>query len=233
MSTTLLQGVNKVLRRVQVITSDITSLTSSGKQPWIDACVGAWNEAMIDLYATAEMPYPSQSSSSTITLVTSTRSYSLASDLIKLHWPLHDQTNGQYISEYEGGFLQLQQEEYFTSEYTGLPYRGAIDPTDGTIYLDYIPTSTENGRVYTYYYDKNLEMSATTDVFPFNNHVYIMLARAVAELWRLEVKYQFNDGVYKKAMSNAAKALRQQPQRESWLPMRASRNTMDPFEENG
>lgn len=217
---TLLEGVNRVLRRTQIITSDLSSLTSSGKQPWIDTAVYAWNEAMLDLYSTTSLPFPTEVGTSTITLVTSDRDYALASDLIQLRYPIKDETNGRFITEYPGGFMQMQEDQVFITNETGLPYLAAFDPEDGELYLDKLPTANENGLVYKYWYDKDLEMTLVTDTFPFNNHVFLSLVPAVAELWRAENKRDFNAGKYKHYMGMAAKFLTQVQQNDNWLPLR-------------
>lgn len=229
---TLLDGVNRVLRRVQIITSDLASFTSSGKQPWIDTCVYAWNECMIDLYASSNVALPSEVGTGTIILATGTREYALASDMIQFRWPLKDETNGQFITEYPGGYLALQEDEIFINNFTGLPYQGAIDPTNGELYLDFIPTSSENGRTYKYWYDKNLELSATTDTFPFNNHVFLSLVMCVAEVWRRENQRAFDEKTYMRWMGNASKFLIQTQQHSSYLPLKAPQlGTLDPYEQ--
>lgn len=227
---TLLQGVNRVLRRVQIITSDLSSLTASGKQPWVDTCVYAWNEVILDLYQIANKPVPKELATSTITLVTNDRDYALASDVIQLRYPFKDETNGRYITEYPGGFMQMQLDQVFTSNEVGLPYLGCIDPTDGEFYLDKIPTSSENGLVYRYWYDKDIELSAVDDEFPFNNAVFLSLVPAVAERWRLENQQKFNDGLYNRSMGIAVNYLTQKQQRDSYLPMRTT-HTEDPYEQ--
>lgn len=230
MASTLLQGVNRVLRRVQIITSDLSSLTSSGKQPWIDTCVYAWNEVMLDLYSKTELPFPSEVTTGTITLASGDRDYALASDMIQLRFPLKDETNGRYITEYPGGYMQMQKDQTFPSDETGLPYLAAIDPTNGQLYLDKIPTSSEDGLVYKYWYDKDLELSLTTDEFPFNNHVFLALVPAVAEYWRAENKKDFNQGVYNRSIGMAAKFLTQVQQKDSWLPLSQPKTEFDPYE---
>lgn len=127
--------------------------------------------------------------------------------------------------------MQMRSDQIFESSETGLPYYGAIDPTDGSFYMDKIPTSNENGNVFTYWYDKDLEMSATTDTFPFNNHVYLSLVRVVAEKWREENKQTFNQRIHDMWLARAASYLNQTERKGSWLPQRWSVNTdtTDPY----
>ena len=228
---TLLDGVNRVLRRVQIITSDLATFTSAGKQPWIDTCVYAWNEAVIDMYGTSNIALPLSIDNDSITLVVNTRNYTLATDLIRLRYPFKDETNGQFITEYPGGFLQMQEDEIFINDFTGLPYQGAIDPTNGEFYLDYIPDADSDGRIYQYWYDKNLELSNVDDVFPFNNHVFLSLVPAVAETWKRENKMTFDEKTYTRWIGNASKFLIQKQQNSSYLPLRAPEPALfDPYE---
>lgn len=228
--TTLLEGVNRVLKRVQIIDSDLTSLTSSGKQPWINVAIQVWNEALIDLYDKTSIPYPTEVGTGTITLVTDDRDYALALDLIQLRYPLKDETNGQFISEYPGGYMQLVQDQIFINNETGLPYLGSFDPEDGELYLDKIPTFSENGLVYKYWYDKDLEMTLAADEFPFNNHVYLSLIPAVAELWRQEVQNKYEIKLYRKSMARAGSFLTQIQQNHSYAPVKIFNNSSnDPY----
>ncbi|MBW2637213.1 MAG: hypothetical protein JRC86_06790 [Deltaproteobacteria bacterium] len=227
---TLLEGVNRVLKRVQIIDSDLASLTSSGKQPWINVATQVWNEVLIDLYDKTSIPYPKEVGTDAITLVTDDRSYVLASDLIQLRYPLKDEANGQFISEYPGGYMHMIQDQILIDNEIGLPYLAAFDPENGELYLDKIPTSNENGLVYKYWYDKNLEMTLAADVFPFNNHVYLSIIPAVAELWRQETQNKYDEKLYKKSIARAGSFLTQVQQNDSWLPVKFfNRTNNDPY----
>lgn len=223
---TLLDGVNEVLKRVSVIQGDTTalsSLTSSGIQPYVDLAVQVWNEGIEELYSQIDKPMPKELASSTITLVADDRDYTLATDLVQLHWPFHDQTNGNYIYEYAGGYLGLLHAQPIPSDYTGIPVFGAIRPSDGEIYLDALPTADEAGDIYTYEYDKDVSLSAATDTFPFSDPTYRAMVPAVVQLWRASRENQFDSALHKRSMGRAARYLSQQQQRESWGPYRVRR----------
>lgn len=186
--TTLLTGVNDVLTRAKLIQGDsgtLTTLTDSPRQVWINQIIQIWNEVMEELYSTAEITMPKETAEATITLVTNTRAYALAT-YNTLYWPFRDTTNGEYIYEYPGDYLDLVNSQPIPADYTGLPRYGVIRTTDGYLYLDYIPTSNENGLVYTYDYDKDISMSAAADTFPFRDEVYRALVPVVAGLLRVE-----------------------------------------------
>jgi len=192
---TLLQGVNEVLKKVSVIQGDtgaLTTLSDSARQVFIDLAVQSWNEAVDQLYSISNQPKPQELAKGSITLATDDRDYAIASDIVQLHWPLLDETNGRQIHEYPGGYMAMIREQQFPSSYTGLPYLGAIDPVDGELYLNSIPTATENGLVYQYWYDKDLSLSLATDTFPFSGAVFRAMVPVVADLWKLEREHEFN-----------------------------------------
>lgn len=231
MAKTLLNCVNEVLKRVKYINSNtlLTSLTHTGKQNSIDIAVQCWNETIDQLYADVKEPRPNVLKEDTITLVTNDRDYQMAADLVLLHFPLLDETNGQYIVEYIGGYLSLVNDQSHPSNYTGLPQAAAIRPTDGYLYLDRVPTSNENGLIYKYRYSKDTELSALDDTVPFEDIVFRALVPAVAEKWKLETKREFNGGVFKRGIGTAARYLRKTPQNDSWMPTYSSDNITDPY----
>ena len=172
---TLLNGVNAVLRRVNILTGDtgeLDSLTSSPRQVFIDTAIQVWNEATIQLYSSTSGALPTSITEATITLANGDRDYALASDLVRIYWPLQDETNGREIEQYPGGYMQMVNDQEIPTNYTGIPYYGVIRPTDGLLYLDAIPQATEAGLVYKYRYDKSLVLDTATDTFPFSDQVF-------------------------------------------------------------
>src|SRR3990167_11170649 len=123
MAKTLLNGVNEVLKRANLIQGDsgaLSSLTDSARQVWVDNVVQVWNELMEELYETSQKPMPQELATGTLTLATNDRDYAL-STFNKLYFPLQDETNGQYIFEFSGGYLDLVNQQSVTADYTGLP----------------------------------------------------------------------------------------------------------------
>lgn len=231
MAKTLLNAVNETLKRVKVITSngELTTLTNTGKQPYIDIAIQVINETIDQLFRDIKEPRPNILTEATITLATDDRDYDLATDLTLLHYPLLDRTNGQYITEYPGGYMALSQDQSQPANYTGLPMMAAIRPTDGQLYLDRIPTSNENGNIYTYQYSKDTELSILTDEVPFTDVIFRALIPAFSEKWKLENKKEFNGGVFKRAIGTAAGYLRKTPQNSSWTPQGVGSNETDPY----
>lgn len=222
MAKTLLETLNETMRRVGVIAGEsaaFTSLTDTARQRDIDVAVQVFNEGIDELYGLIEAPRPNVQSESTFTLVASTRSYSLASDLRVLRFPLIDKTNTQYIFEYGGGYNALliidpeQDDE-------GLPLYGAFSPVDNNLYLDRAPSSNEAGRVYTYQYDKDLALSAVGDEVPFNDKVWRSMVPVWAEMWKRDRRGSdsFDIGFFNFHLGRAASALRQTAPSTSYCP---------------
>lgn len=146
-----------------------------------------------------------------------TRAYTMASDLVRLRWPLIDKTNNQFITEYPGGYnAELIGDP--EQDDTGLPHWGAIRPTDGKLYLDRAPTSVEAGRVYTYQYDKSLLMTTAAATVPFSDDVFFAMVPMWVQLWKREARNEFDGILYKAAFSLACSLLTRKQIRTSYLP---------------
>lgn len=209
MAKTLLNAVNELLKSVGEIHGDsaaLTMLTSGSRQRSIDIAIQVVNVGIDELYSMMGMPVPSGQAQSTITLVTGTRSYALASDLTQLRWPFVDRTNNQYILEYGAGYnsLLLQDPE---QDDTGLPHYGAINPVNGELHLDRAPDSDSNGRIYTYQYGKDLELDSASDTVPFNNIVFRAMVPVWEQLWRRKQQNDFDEGLYRLNLGRAARLL--------------------------
>lgn len=233
MTKTLLDGVNDVLRRMKFISGDagaLTSLTDSARQPEIDAAVNAWNDVVEDLFSTTNRPFPKDVGLESITLVAGQREYSLPSDLVQIRWPLKQETDGHYIYEYEGGYEQMRRDQPQPGNFVGRPYRAAINPVTGGLYMEYAPQASENGDVYTLLFDKDISVSSATDVFPFIDVVYRRLVPGVCEIWRYYMRNEYSDATYRKSLSQASRYLTKQQPKTSYLPSRKNRGAVaDPF----
>lgn len=207
---TLLDGVNDVLKRVQIIkgeNGELTSLTRDEIQHEIDVTMMMWNEVIEELYADTSISYPSEMGTGNIVLVTGQREYSLPSDLVAIRYPLMENTNGYYIYEWKPGYEHLKQQQQIPANFEGRANFATINPQNDKLYLDYIPTSAENGLSYELIYDKDISVSGATDPFPFGDAVYRALVPCVAELWKLDQRKEFNAPVYERRMSQASRYL--------------------------
>lgn len=219
---TLLDGVNEILKRAGLIAGDaslLVSLTDSARQVGIDQAVQVINEGVDELYTTVPTAKPNEQGESTIVLVAGTKAYTLATDLAALHWPLIDKTNRQYIYEYGPGYDELLRTDP-AQEWTGLPYAGVIRPTDSKLFLDRAPTSVEAGKVYTYQYDKNLGMSTAAATMPFGDDVFRAMVPAWEQLWKREMRSEFDEVIFKASIGRASRMLNTSSERTSWSPRR-------------
>jgi len=217
---TLLNGVNEILTRVSVIAGDaglLTSLTDSPRQVHIDVAKQVINEGIDDLYAVTNIAQPNEQAESTLVLVTGTRAYTLATDLIQIRFPMIDRTNNQTISEYPGGYNDMLNGDPEQDD-TGLPQYGAFRPTDGKFFLDCAPTAENNGRTYYYQYDKNLALSILTDTVPFNDAVFRAMVPAWVQLWKRERRNEFDEALYRLSIGRASALLSQRQARDSYAP---------------
>ena len=221
MAKTLLNGVNEVLKRVKVISGDsgaLATLTDSARQNHIDVAVQIWNEAIDELYSQSNQSKPLQMAENSITLATGDRDYALQTDLIRLHWPFHEQTNGYYIWEWKEGFQNLEALQLQPAQHTGRPLFGAIRPSDGQVYFDQIPTAEENGSVYTYNYDKELVLTLAADTMPFDDVIFRAMVPVVSEVWELSKNRGISQALSEVSFGRASRLLTRQPQRDSWSP---------------
>jgi hypothetical protein len=228
---TLLQGVNEVFKKKRILVNqdELTSLTNSGLQIFIDTAIQNWNEFMDELYRSGNAPYPSELKEGTITLQTNIREYDLENDLVQLRYPFLDETNGREIQEYPGGYIAIVNTQLVPSNYTGLPQYGAISPEDDKIYLDRIPTANENGLVYKYRYDKDVSLSNANDTFPFTDAVFRAAVPAVAEYWSRDRRNKFDQAVFDKSFGRAAELLSKRHNANSWMTKSNYYNNTDPL----
>lgn len=220
MAKTLLNSINDLFKLANLIAGDadaLTSLTDSARQHDIDAGILALNQTIDELYTSSEVPLPQQQAESTVVLATGTRFYSLATNFNRLHWPLIDKTNAQYIYKYDGTYddlLALDPEQ----DNTGLPLYAVIRPTDSKLFLDVAPTATENGNTYTYQYDKDLALSSSSDTVPFNDAVHRAVIPAAFQIWKRERRGEFDQGIFKAHIGRASRLLTQIVQRADYCP---------------
>lgn len=223
MAKTLLQAVNVLLRRVGEITGDagvLTSLTDSPRQKHIDRAVQIFNETVVMMYDLVNIPLPNEMAEDTLRLVSGVREYDLPTDIVRLDFPLHDRTNGEYITEYPGGYSRMMNDQSIPANFTGKPLAGAIRPSDGYLYLDMIPTAAEDGNSYTLIYEKSLLLSVATDTFPFNDTVFTAMIPAVAEVWQRWAHKDFELSQYKRSLAGAARLLSQKQISNQWTRRR-------------
>ena len=221
MAKTLLDGVNEILRKKNLVAGDaalLTSLTDSARQSWIDVAVQAINEGIDEVYSITQRSLPNQMVEATITLATSTKAYALPSGLVRLHWPLIDRTHTRFIQEYAGGYEQMLLVD-LAQNFTGLPLFATIRASDGFLVLDRTPTVAENGNVYNYQYDKDTVLSSASDTMPFNNAVFRAMVPVWTQIWERQKRTQdYDPAMFKMSLGRAARLLTQALPRETYNP---------------
>jgi hypothetical protein len=203
MAYTLLQVLNKVLRRESILQGDageLTALTSTAFQTDIDCALGAINDVVDELYG--DSGRPQQRNSSTLTLVAGTREYDLASDCESVIPPLVNQSSGYFLLEYPGGYDRMKSDQLQPANYTGRPLYFCINPVNGKARMDRTPTAAEAGEAYAYDYLKRTNLSTATDTFPFSDEVNDNLIQAYCQAYKLDRK----PATYSQALFNAAMA---------------------------
>ena len=233
MAKTLLNFVNEVLKKTDVLDSDVgllTSLSDSARQTLIDLAVQSINEVIDEAYDVQGLSKPKQMRESSITLVAPNKDYALHSSLVTLRNEYHliDQTNNHVIYILEDGYYRIVQGDLQQDD-TGLPSYCAISPINGRLVFDRTPTSAEAGRVYKYRYDTDLELEVATDDVPFSNEVFRALVECAAERFKFHKHLEFSETAYNKGLARARRFIRKLPARASYGKMESSFNITDPF----
>lgn len=170
---TLLEAVTRILRSNAVLRGD-TDAPSSFSDTNHNASMQLAIVAIQDEFATlaADRLIPYEKTSATITLATSTRTYSLESDFVNFYGFPHffDSTDNRIIPMWPGGLesLQLADFKYATTE--GSPNWWYWEPTTSKKVGFYqIPNSSFNSRSLTYHYEKEIVLDEASDTMPFHN----------------------------------------------------------------
>lgn len=227
---TLLEGVNKVLKRVTVIKSDLSSLTDSANQNFVDSCVDMWNETIDELYDLTPFTRPNALKYSTITL-SAAREYSIHSNAQALRFDYHliEESEDHIITLVPDGHKSMIFQDLGQDD-TGLPHFATLNPENGRLLMDRTPSTDDIGRVYKYRYEKDLELDEAEDEFPFKVRVFRALVPAVAEKWKFEHQKNASQEVFNDHLARAAGFLRQAPARTHYGYAHQSHNMMDPFD---
>ena len=216
--TTFLTAVNDVLSRTSITSAsgEVSSLTNAGKQVYIDTIVQIWNETLDDAANMMGIPHIGETSSSVLTLVLDQREYDLPTDLVQIRWPLVDTDLGHFIWEYPGGYTQMRVDQFIPSDWIGLAYTAAINPTTMKLRLDRAPSADEVGNTYDLLYDKDLSMSAATDTVPYTDAVYRALVPVVTEVFERRNRNDFDEAEYRRNLSRALAFMNRSNRRTHW-----------------
>lgn len=169
---TFIDAVNRVMRINHIIKGDddnITTFADTQHAADIEIAQIAIQQELTDLVANKLLGY--EKASSSISLVTGTRTYALANDFVRFYGTnpsFYDSTDNDRIYELKGGLDKLRDIDYDYDTSQGSPTAWYWEPAStNQIGLYYIPSSEYNGRSLTYEYEKSVMVTDTTDTMPF------------------------------------------------------------------
>jgi len=169
-----LTGLNRLLRTVQIISGDdddITTFSDTQHAADIELAQIAIQDELATLVAEKFLDY--EKATDTISLVTGTRTYALASDFIRFYGTnpsFYDSTDNVRLYEYHGGEDLLRDADLKYDTTQGGPWAWYWDSTTSKQVAFYaVPQSSYNGRSLSYDYEKSVSVTASTDTLPFHN----------------------------------------------------------------
>lgn len=167
---TFIEGVNRLLRLNTIIKGDddnITTFSDTQHAAAISLAQIAIQDELTDLVSNRLIPY--EKTSSTISLVSGTRTYDLATDFVRFYGDnpfFYDSTANRHIHEFTGGVDNLREliNDYTTQ--SGYPnYWYWNDTTTKQVGFFQVPNLSRN---ISYDYEKSLNVTVTTDTLPFH-----------------------------------------------------------------
>lgn len=170
---TFLEAITRILRSNAIIRGDTdapSSFSDTNHNASMQLAIVAVQDELAALVADKLLPY--EKTSATISLTTSTRTYSLASDFVNFYGMPHfyDSTDERIIPMWPGGqeALQMVHWKYQTEE--GTPNWWYWEPTTSKkVGFFQVPNSSYNGRSLTYHYEKEIVLDEAGDTMPFHN----------------------------------------------------------------
>jgi hypothetical protein len=172
MSATFLSTVNRILRTCAIIRGDtdtISTFSDVQHNASLNLAILAVQNELVRLVADRLIPAERQTSG-TITTVSGTRTYSLASDFTRFYGVPHfyDSSANRQIYEYPGGLEALQIQYYTYSTDTGTPNWFYWEPTS-TKKVGFFQVPADSGAVLSYEYEGSVLIDDASDVLPFPN----------------------------------------------------------------
>jgi hypothetical protein len=171
---TFLDAVNRCLRINGFIRGDtdiLTSFNDTNHNATSNICQIAVQSEIQGLMADSLLAY--ERATGTLTLLTNTRTYALASDFVRLYGDpgfFYDATQNYLILEYAGGEDKLRDDVFTYLTDTGSPnWFYFVQTTVKTVGFYSVPNASFNNRVLSYEYEKSITPSLSTDLMPFQN----------------------------------------------------------------
>lgn len=173
---TFLEAVNRILRLNGIIRGDtdtVSTFSDTQHNASMNLAIVAVQDELTRLIAERLIP-KERSTTGSITLATNTRVYNLATDFIGFYGEPHfyNASENRQIYEYPGGLKKIQVDIYNYATQYGQPNWWYWEPGDTTykqVGFFLVPSSSENGEVWTYDYEASVMVSAVSDNLPFHN----------------------------------------------------------------
>ena len=170
---TFLDAVNRVLRTNHIIKGDddnITDFDSTQHAADIEIAQIAIQQELSGLAGAQLLDY--EKDASTVSLVTGTRTYALASDFVRFFGrnpSFYDSVLNTRYYELKGGLDQLRDTDYKYDTTQGSIIGWYWEPgTSNQVGFYNVPGSSLNARSLSYDYEKSVMVEDSTDTMPFN-----------------------------------------------------------------
>lgn len=166
-------GVNRLLRTNGIIKGDddnITTFSDNQHAADIELAQIAIQNELAELISDRLVPY--EKTTTTISLVTGTRSYALASDFIRFFGTnpsFYDSTDNVRHYQYPGGEDALKDHDYqYKTTQGGVMAWYWENTTTKQVSFYNVPHAALNGRSLSYDYEKDVSVTNSTDTLPFH-----------------------------------------------------------------
>ncbi len=187
---TLIQAIARIMRAEGIIRGDTDAPTSlSDLQHGATVNLGALavQDELIEIASDVMLPYE-KDTSGTITTVSGTRSYLLASNFVRFvgRPMLYCSADNFEMFEHKGGeeSLKIQVPNYKTLQSTPFSFYFEYGTTKK---ISFYPIPQE-AKTYTYDFEKDISVTAATDTLPFHNEIE---AQAFCRLAARRFKYLY------------------------------------------
>jgi len=204
-------GVNRLLRINGIIRGDddaITTFSDTQHSSDIQMAQIAIQDELGEIVSENLIPY--EHTTDTISLVTNTRSYAIASDFIRFFGvaSFYDSTDNVRIYEYRGGEQALMNYDYNYKTTQGTPVYWYWDYTTTKKVAFYnVPDSTHNGRSLSYDYEKSVNVTNATDTLPLhNNEEYYAFVQMASRRFKFMIERKDQGLLTEDSTYNNAKA---------------------------
>jgi len=171
---TFLECINRILRANAIIRGDtdtVATFADTQHNASLNIGILAVQDELINLIADKLIP-AERKTTGTVTFATNTRTYALASDFTRLFGVPHfyRAADNRQLFEYPGGLeaLQVTFLDYET-QYSDPNYFYFEPAATKKVGFFQVPSSTENGDIWTYEYEGSVLVNLASDTLPFPN----------------------------------------------------------------